>query len=240
MPVRDEFAMYCVEVHKRYPDISLPIIDSTPESGIEGGTFQDITYCLEFRSKTAPLGTRLRDVVSWRKLMFAVETERTAPNPLPVPRMVDLEESLLIAAMVVERHEFESDSYKPTEKTILRCSNDPTVLSDNDLPSVSAGRFHKVAVWTGHGLLCIRRGPRGFYFELIPATPSEAEEYPPHRGNLPGRPRRHSLCGYLGAKCRDKMIQDRRLARWQEMGDQLDVFGQELDYGSTDIDLPDY
>jgi hypothetical protein len=239
MPSRDEFAVYCVEFRKRYPDIPLPVIDSTPESFIEGGTFNDMTYSLEFRSKTEPLKTRLQDVVPWRKLMLAVETERTSPNPLPVPRVVDLKKSLLIAAMVVECDKFESNSYIPTEKNILHCSNDLTIFSDNDLAAVHLGRFYKMAVWTSYGLLCIRRGPRGFYFDLIASIPSEADEYPPRRTALPGRPRRHSLCGYLGANYRDKVIREKRLAGWQGLGVQVDVIGQEQDRGGSDIYLPD-
>ena len=239
MPARDYFAAGCARYRRTCRDISLPVIDSTPESHVERGAFNDITYFIEFRSKTGALKAWLQDMVPWCKLMLAVETECTSPNPLPVPRVVDLEKSLLIAAMVVEYDEFEFHSYMPTDKNILRCPNGSTVPSDNDLAAVSAGQFYKMAFWTRHGLLCIRHGPRGFYFDLIPAIPSEAEEYPPRRITSPGRPRRHSLCGYLGEKCRGKVIQERRLAGWEGTGVQGDVIVQGQD-SNIDINLPDY
>lgn len=217
VPVRDEFAAYCLSSNKIYKALSQPIIESTPESRIGGGIFNDMTHYIAFRSEVGTLKPLLQDVVPWHKLMLAVEIERDLPDYPPIPHSDKPADSLLIAAMVLDFDEpWANGSWMPVNKTILHCSSsNSTVPSDNDLKAVSEGQYYKLAVWTLHGLLCIRHGPRGFYFDLIPHIPSEAKEYPPRRITVPARPRRHSLCGYLGEKCRDKIIQERRLAGWQ-------------------------
>lgn len=236
IPFRDEFAGVCATRSVKRPD-SLPPIDSTPESRAGGGTFNDMTYWIELGSTTGALEPRLQDILPWYKLRHAVMAERNDPGA-HIDGIHDLVASLLIAAIVVE---CDRPNYGPffIGRRIFHCSSDPTVPSDNDLAAASAGKFYKIALWTNRGLLCIRHGPRGFYFDLIATAPSEAEDYPPRRSTSSARRRRHSLCSsdHLGAKFRDKIIQERKLAGWQRTDAQVDGLGQWQGPVRSDNDL---